>query len=627
MLDQKDKEIQAIKDKLEASRQQGVPEEPASQEQIHQLEAETAELRKQSNHEVPQFRSFSPTFGDDEGFQIYEDESASDENRPADEDDDATVRLELEDALQAKQTMLRSSQSFSSSFVHFEDSPARSSTSNRNTPAAPEVSVEVRTKELNAAINRAEEAEVALQAMNLEIKSLGFPYEDSTDASECLAAIKSHFRDMRFELERIAPGESTISFDNSKLMPEMLSKLKAIATQTRDRDAELRSMREQQRSLKGNFDHALVAADKANAKIRELEDILDKNAEEMLEQRMRAQALERESKEQQHNARALIAALEKYRHDNKRLEELVELVEAEQAARLQEVRTATIAEFNQQFSDMDAKVDAETRGRRAAEESAVERLRRINELESVISSARQDADDVKDQLKLLEKQLASSKRANQEEVQSLQLDVSRQSTDLEAANAKIDKLNKKVASLETRYYAAVEHLDEYAANQHNQMLRAAAQSAEAAKKARRSAKVSRANWELESEMDDLPSDPVLAPMTPSSIVRFSEFSEIEDSDDRNTRENSVVDGDEDGGDDDHVPGRVELSRGKKHRRSRSSSIGVPASSPLAGMRVGILKKPRRRYDSGIGMDSLSEAEDEREPELPTSAAMLEDMEF
>ena len=513
--------------------------------------------------------------------------------------------------------MFRSSQSFLNKAVQFEDSPMLS---NKKIPSAPEISVRDISKELHEAINRAEEAEVALQVMRTEIQSLGFP-APVDDAENCVSGIKAHFHEMRLQLEHTMPGETRISFTPQLLMPEMLSKLKLVSSQIRDREAELRSMHEQQRSLRGNFDHALITIGKANAHMQELEDTIDKNAEEMLEQRMRAQAYEREAQEHQKNNEALIAAIEKYRLEVKRLEELVELIEAEQASRLQDVHTATTAEFNQQISDMDAQVAAETRGRRAAEESAVERLRKINELESALSSALQNSEVVKEQLQSLQRQFSGTKQTHTEEVVDLNNRISTLSTALTAANAQIEKLTLEVSRIKSLYHDEIDRGVEDLTLQAKDAIRHAAYVADLKKAHVRASKVKMANWVLESERDDLPSDPA-GPMTPSSMVRFSEFSEIDDSaSDRAA--NEMFSDEMDLGEDDHVAGRVALSRGKKrqgYRRHHSSSLdsspprdtSLPATSPLLGIRGILKKKPlRRRYDSGIGMDesSLSELDE------------------
>lgn len=505
-------------------------------------------------------------------FQIYEDDGAVSDNLLIDKEDDLAMGLELESARRAKHDFFRSSQGSFKDGVHFEDSPARPSTVHKGMPPTPEVSSRDLSKALNATIDRAEQAEAAMQAMELEIKSLGFPCgETEDDASECISNIKLQFWEMRIEFERAAPGETVEAFENAKLMPQMVARLQLVSQRARDREAELRSMRDQQHCLKGNFEHAITAAEKANNRVKELEEAIDHNAEEMLEQRMRAQAMEREAKEHEANNQSLIAAIGKYRDEVNRLEQLVTAIEAEQASRLQEVRAATRGEYSQQLCDMVAKVDAETRGRRAAEESAIDRLRKINELEAAASAARQQADDYKEELMALEHQLVSATRAHEEEVGSLNSRISGLSTSLAAAHGEIDKLKETNAKLEDRYLTEMVHGERVAGLMYDEMIRCVTKGHEERKSYIRSKKVRHANWELES--DDLASDDI-TPMTPASIVRFSDVGVDVAAD--------------------HVPGSVEVSRGKKHRRG-DSAVGL-----------GIIKRGRRRYDSGIGMDSLGE---------------------
>ncbi|KAL2421230.1 hypothetical protein ABEF95_006812 [Exophiala dermatitidis] len=599
-LDSKDAELKKLKAKLEEVRRssaslQTIP--TSSQEHVRHLESEIAHLEQSVSFSSANSTSRpqgSPTRGSpeptEEGdiFQIYEDED-EDENsvnhdQLADGEAALTMGLELESARQAKEALFRSSQGSSTSDVHFEDSPVRPSSMRRSMPRSPRDFYHDLSKQLKAATNRAEEAELALEVLNTEIKSLGFPCNDD-GSTECISNIKHHFQQMRLDLEHVVPGETAGSFDNARLIPELISKLKMLAQRVRDREAELKSMRDQQRCLKGNFDHAIIAAEKANNRVKELEDVIDKNAEDMLHQRMRAQALERETKELESNNRSLINAIEKYREEVKRLEELVQLIEAEQASRLQGVRAATVAELNQQISDMEAKVAAESRGRRAAEESAVDRLRRINELEADMSTARQRSEDVREKLSALEAQLASSNRSREEEVGGLNSRISSLSTALCSANAEIDKLRKINVKLEDRYRSEVEHSTQAVERMQTECIRSATKISEERKSYIRAAKVRYANWELES--DDLVSDPVVGPMTPASIVRFSDVADIEGAED-----------------DDHVPGSVEMSRGKSRRRQTGSGLGI---TPTTGI---MKKRGRRRYDSGIGMESLSEVEED-----------------
>jgi hypothetical protein len=649
-LDQKNEEIKRLKAENEALEQrQATDELAASQSRINHLEAEVTKLTQTFHDDDSGVGSSSPQFDDD--FLIFEDDTANDGNQ---DDDDATVDLELETARQAKQSFFRSSQSFSNKVVSFQDSPDKFAAS-RKTPEPPHTNPQDLLRELNAAVNRAEEAELALQAMTTEIAELGFPTVNTSDTS-ILAGIRSHFHAMRLALERTLPGESTLSLnDAATLMPEMLSKLSHLSSTIRERNIELRSMRDQQRTLKGNFDHALLATEKASRRIKDLENTIEQNAEDMLHQRMRAQQAEHDTAEIEKNNRSLISAIEKYRLEVTRLESLVEKVEAEQAMRLQEVRTAT----SQQVSDMEAKVSAETHGRRAAEDSAIERLHKINALESALSKTRENSDTIQSQLDTISKSFNSTSATHEAEVKDLTSRITSLSSALTTAQSQIDHLIRDRKALETLYREEVDRSSTYAQSTYDLQLRLTTQAYEDKKRYIRASKVKLANWELQSEVDeDLPSDPVLpvdgAPMTPSSMVRFSEFSEISSSPpQRSSSSSDVEDGDEESAIDsdvrgthlaplndiataeddghDHIEGRVELTRGKKHRRNSSSSL--PATSPLlrgGGIDAtrGILKKkPRRRYDSGIGMDSsdgvgLSDVDEGMETEVREAEVMV-----
>ncbi|KAK5461112.1 hypothetical protein LTS15_003175 [Exophiala xenobiotica] len=575
-LELKNEEIAKLK--TEAQQRDDFPASLSnSQKRIDEVQAEIDQLNQSFSSDL-QGSSSPRNYDDDCGFQIYVDDATADDF-PASDGLDA-VESDLESARQAKQSLFRSSQGSFSSIIHFEDSPARPSNRHSQVPSPPQ-NYELLSKQLQATTNRAEEAEVALKALDLEIQSLGFP-ANGDDANDCIRNIKNHFREMRIELERLVPGETVTSFDNAKLMPEILAKLKMVGERARDREAELRSMREQQRCLKGNFDHAIVAAEKANSRVKELEEAIDTNAEEMLEIRMRAQAWERESKEYEENNQLLIAAIEKYRAEVTKLEKLITEVEEEQAARLQEVRTATTAEFTQQLSDMDAKVAAETRGRQAAEKSAVDRLGKINELESSLLKARQQANE---QLAKLEEQLNASKHSHAEQLNTLKCshaeqlaatvreheeEVGRFTSRIASANAEIEKHRKLNSKLEDRCRTEIRQASQF-------VDRLSTRVNEERNAYARSATMRHANWEIES--DDLVSDPIL-PMTPASVVRF--------------RSPEYYD------DDVHVPlpGSVQVSRGESRKRG---SI-VPGQS--------IMKKSRRPYDSGIGMGSLSEADED-----------------
>jgi chromosome segregation ATPase len=593
-LQDKDEELKRLREELEQSRQSNahnVDDEVSSSQHIDEVEAELEALR-QSFNEVDSLPSDDAFLAEDdlvidwsqvhvggspgprsEGgdtIRIYEDEDAMPDPipHPREIQHDVTLlgmALDLESAKKEKRRLfqdVRRHVDAPGTSLNFADSPGRrtnlSSDSLASLPSPPKDFYQNLSKTLKATTQRAEAAEEAVTVLESEIKVLGFP---GTSGSASITSIAKRFREARIELERAMPGETTSGLgENTKLLPELISKLKVLIRQISDREAELKSLRDQHKSLTGNFEHAIIAAEKANARTKELEDSIDNAAEEMLNIRMRSQQLERDNIEKDKTVTRLIAALEKYRADVSRLESLIAEMEHDQAS--------VQIEHAQQLSDMDAKISAETVGRRAAEDSAIERLTKIRELESALTEAQNDATSISEQLSTLQAGTLSDSESHAQQLGSLNSRISSLSTALASANAEVDKLKITKTKLEQRVRSEVEQGQVAVEAMQAEVEKALIKASEKRKGYVRGAKVRVANSEIED--DEFFSDGA-GPMTPASLVRF-------------------VDCEESGS----VEGSVEVSRGKR----RSGGLGLGISK---GGR-------RRRYDSGIGMNTLSEEE-------------------
>jgi chromosome segregation ATPase len=210
-----------------------------------------------------------------------------------------------------------------------------------------------------------------------------------------------------------------------------------------------------------------LASDKSNRRVRELENAIETGAEEMLETRMKVQALEKEGAEKDKNISALITALEKYREDVTRLEQLVTQLESQIVFKVQEAKDVVQAETEQQVLDLEAKVAAEERGRRAAETSAVDRLTTIKDLEAKMETAQRHVFDVQVQLNALaaskeeeefklKKKLHERDEQSQAQLGALNTRISNLRTALASANAEVEKLKVHKMKLEERVKKEVE---------------------------------------------------------------------------------------------------------------------------------------------------------------------------
>jgi peptidoglycan hydrolase CwlO-like protein len=589
---EKDEELKKLRGELESRRgdTHEEQEDVESSQQIDEVEAELEALRRSFNEfdyppaedgimedndiaidwsQLQNTRPANPQQSTTSTILIHEDATALPPLSPTFQPDIhlLSVALELESAKKEKRRLFHSVRRHidaPGTSLSFADSPGRSQLSFdslASLPSPPGDFYQNLSKTLKATTARAETAEEALMMLEEEVKGLGFPGDNG---SEAVGEVARHFREARLELERAIPGETSIGFENEGVLPALLGKLKGLLRGMGEREAELRSLREQHRSLKGNFEHAIRGVEREGVKVKELEEAIERASGECLFVRMRVQEVEGEVREREASIERLVQALERYRGDVRRLEGLISGMEAE--------AQVVVSEHAQTVSDLEAKITAETTGRRAAESSAVERLARITELEAALTSANDSALKIDAQLHRLQRSTIATVESHGQQLGSLNARIASLGTALASANAEVDKLKVIKGKLEGRVRFEVEQGQGVVEAMQGEVERALIKASERRKGYVRGAKVRVANSEIEMGEEDLGSDGV-GPMTPASLVRFVDVEE------------------RDG--EGHVEGSVEVRRGKMR--------GL-------GLRRGKGKGGRRSYDSGIGMDTLSEDE-------------------
>ncbi|KPI45803.1 uncharacterized protein AB675_805 [Cyphellophora attinorum] len=527
--------------------------------------------------DVPRDSSSGPRSESGDTIQIYEDHDSVQHPSTTrlssinDAQDATTMGLELASARQAKKSFLQSSfgrRSLDASDIQFADSPSKP-TAHVSSPM-PKVNGDVLAmlnKQLKAANAHADDTELALQALEGEVRALSSGFTDDQDALTALKALADHFRSVRLELERLLPGEIPIGLTaNHALLPELTKKLKDALGQLAQRTSELQNLRNQEKTLRGNFDQTTIACHAAQKKADELEKSFDELNETLLNERLRASRAEGERNQIDRDNTTLRCSLDSYRQEVSRLEGLIVTMEAEHQLALKDMRSQN----DEKITELEAKAAAETTGRRAAEDSAVSRLRKIQELEDKLQQAKEHAAEVESSL--------------HQEIDNLDSRVSSSSKALAVAEQEVNRLRKLLKKVEKKYRDEVFRGEEVVRETREDIMNAAARFMARSKSHRRTSKVSLANWELES--DDLQMDEAGLPMTPSSTVRFADYSEVRDLVSSDFDEEEVAESD-----DEYVPGSVETVRGKKR------SVPLTPAQTLGGKR-----KSRRKYDSGIGID-------------------------
>ncbi|KKY18018.1 hypothetical protein UCRPC4_g05221 [Phaeomoniella chlamydospora] len=485
-----------------------------------------------------------------------------------------TMALDLEAEKRDKRELFKEwrhqfSRGLASTGFHFSDAPSIESSNNnsftRSLPSPPPNFLQQVSSNLKSMTARAEDAELALCVLETELKSTGFEGEEG---SEIIADIKRQCRSARLEFERIIPGETSFGLNsNHNLLPEILKRVKGLMRHVRDREAELRSLNEQHRSLKGNFDHALLSLADANQKIRDLEETVDSNVEELLESRMRVQELEREVVEKEETSKYLREALDKYRKEVMNMEQLITKMEAEEPFKIQAAQEHVQNAMEEATGDLRNELTAEEQRRHSAEELSAQRKARLDELQHSFDLVSQHAAQVQVQLDCLSaekeeeefklrKRIHESGEQHQVHLGSLNTKIADLSTALSAARDEVDRLKASKDKLESRLVAELGESERAVEAMQHDFIRGVAKANERKKSYLRGAKIRYANSEIEEEEMELttssPATSSPAPMTPVGHVRFAD---------------------------------VEFSRGKgKSRR-------------------------RRNYDSGIGMSSDMDSND------------------
>lgn len=422
---------------------------------------------------------------------------------------------------------------------------------------------------LKAALARASEASSALESVRGALADMGF---SGSNADEVIAELRQRFRSARLELERAVPGEtpSVGLEDGSSTLNALVERVKRLANELeREREFHEGTLG-REKALRGQFDACLFRYEAASKKIHDLEETIDSSAEDMLHARMRIQELERRGNDQAVGIDRLNAALDKYHDEVRGLEKLITSMEAEAAASKEGYKLTILT--------LENKVKHEETARRLAESAAAENVDLVRELQDTVEQNQIRVDDLTAKVEFLERErnqvveAMESKAAEQlelhdQEIGSMNVRLSELTTSLDDARSEVEKLRRLNTSLEERLQAEIgarnRLADKWAADQ----ARSFAYMKEAINAERRGSKVRAANWKIMS--DDLESEatmPGSEPITPISMTRFVD---------------------------------VEVGRGK-HRRRIDSGVGF-----------GVLTEEELEDD-----DNASQACISSEPDLP-----------
>ena len=264
------------------------------------------------------------------------------------------------------------------------------------------------------------------------------------------------FRSARISLEYLFPGEIALGLvpeDPKPLLDVMLDRLRTLKTQAFMAENSLKATESQEANLRNQFNAVIAQLDRA----RVYADDLSKrhsneksradsaqNRVNMLEASLqntssKATDLAKEVDEKERSIEKLQNALESYRVEVGKLEQLITKSEGEQNAAMAQLRS----EMDEAVADLECHVAAETRGRREAEQEVQEQNVRIKELKVREQELQAAVHKKQEVIRETEAIFAQEREGRQREVGGLNVTIGHLSTDLAESKAKVAAAEEK----------------------------------------------------------------------------------------------------------------------------------------------------------------------------------------
>ena len=286
----------------------------------------------------------------------------------------------------------------------------------------------------------------ALQPVNETATQVALPSPTHTEI----------FRSARISLEYLFPGEIALGLipeDPKPLLDVMLDRMRILKAQAFMAEGSLKATETQESNLRNQFNAVLAQLDRARGYAEDLskrhsnEKTRADNAQarvNMLETSLqntssKATDMAKEVDEKERSIEKLQDALESYRVEVGKLEQLITRSEGEHNAAISQLRS----EMDEAVADLECHVAAETRGRREAEQEVQERNARIKELKVREQELQAAVNEKQEVIRETEAAFAEERHGREREAGGLNVTIGQLSTDLSESRAKVAAAEEK----------------------------------------------------------------------------------------------------------------------------------------------------------------------------------------
>ncbi|KAL8748389.1 MAG: hypothetical protein Q9184_007341, partial [Pyrenodesmia sp. 2 TL-2023] len=271
--------------------------------------------------------------------------------------------------------------------------------------------------------------------------------EASTQADLPSPSLSDICRSARLSFEYLFPGESTIGLEVSDPQPvieAMISRAEKLKAELARVEQRITVSKTAESNMTKNFRDVLTRLESARGHFNSLKEACEGEKERARASELEAstmearwqnanearRAAEQQRDENQRSIERLRPALEYYQHEVKELTQTIIDLESSHEVVLRDLRSELADDsdaaqacqhiaFEEAKWDLEAQVAAETLGRRKAEESAVERLHRIKELENLQAELQSAVHEKQSIIRDLESELEKTKSGHESEVGQL----------------------------------------------------------------------------------------------------------------------------------------------------------------------------------------------------------------
>ncbi|KAL8692739.1 MAG: hypothetical protein Q9218_002298 [Villophora microphyllina] len=299
--------------------------------------------------------------------------------------------------------------------------------------------------------------------------------EASTQTPLQSPALSDILQSARLTLKHLFPGENTISLDVSDpepLLTSLISRLESLKAEAARLENKYTITETAQLNMERHFKNALlqmehvqqhlktlnaeVTKEKAHARSAELEiSTLEAHCENAT---AKCEEAKKQRDEHQRSVERLQPAMKHYQDECEKLTRTIMELESSQATAVENLRSDLSTAHDNEISagqvafegakaDLEAQIAAETLGRRKAEESAVERLTRIKQLENHQKELQTAINEKQSILRKLDDDLKQSHLNREQEVGQLNVRISQLETELTSTEGDLAAVRLEVANL------------------------------------------------------------------------------------------------------------------------------------------------------------------------------------